>query len=319
MKTVLLTGASGFIGRHLAIRFLEDNYRVIAPVRKESLNKVEKLTENKNFVMLSGEFYDAQILERISDKIDVILHFASIRGEGGGDKDTYRKINVDGTKVLLDFAKKYKIPGFIYCSSVGVLGTIPKTQPAYAQQPVNPDNLYHDSKWQSEMMVNEYHDKDLNTCVLRPTITYGNGDDGFIPKLIDLVKSGKFPLSSKEVYIHLLDVVAFANLVFDLVKSTKINGKTYIVADKGPVLLKDVVNLIRQSFKNGSGFIRIPALVLGLGEWALGIFNQKKLLTSIKLINRSWTYKIDETVRDLDYHAQDTLKVMGSYLKESRI
>jgi nucleoside-diphosphate-sugar epimerase len=319
MKTVLITGASGFIGGHMARRFLTDNYKVVALIRKESLNKVEKLAEFENFTLLNGNFYEQQTLDQITDKIDVILHFASIRGEGGGDKKTYRQINIDGTRVLLEFAKKNKIPGFIYCSSVGVLGTIPKNQPADVQQLVNPDNLYHTSKWQSEVIVNEYHNASLSTCVLRPTITYGPGDDGFIPKLVELVKSGKFPLSSKDVFIHLLDVNAFANFVYNLVDLSKINGKTYIIADRMPVLLKDLVNLIAKSFQKGSGFLKIPAIVFRLGESALRLLNQKKLLTSIQLISRSWTYKIDETVRDLDYRAKDTLEVIRAYIKESHI
>jgi len=316
MKTILLTGASGFIGSHIAKKLLSENHKVIAPVRLHSQDKLNKLTKFENFKILSGDFYDANFLKQISEKIDVVLHFASIRGEGGGDEKEYKKINIEGTRNLLEFARISQIPKFIYCSSVGVLGTIPQNQPTSVNQQVNPDNLYHNSKWESERLVNEYNSSLLNTCVLRPTITYGPGDDGFIPRLVDMVKSKKFPLTSKDVFIHLLDVAAFSKLVSSLVESGEIKGKTYIVADKSPVLLKDLVTQVSEIIGNGSGFIKVPAIIFNLGELGLKLLNQKKLLTSIQLINKSWTYQIDETVNDLGFQASETLTVLSSHLKE---
>lgn len=318
MKTILVTGVSGFIGAHMAERFLGSGYKVIAPVRQKSLPKIERLTNSDNFSAISGNFYDQHLLERISENIDVILHFASIRGEGGGDDNAYQKINIDGTRHLLEYAKTKKVPRFIYCSSVGVFGTIPENQPAGINQQVEPDNLYHNSKWQSEQLVNSYNSSGLKTCVLRPTITYGSGDDGFIPKLIDMLKSKKFPLSSKNVHIHLLDVKAFAELVFSLVEEDKITGKTYIVADKSPVSLRQLVGDISQSLGNSSGFINVPSFMLDLAELGLKVINKKKLLTSIQLINQNWTYRIDETIKDLGYQPSTTLAVLDQYIKEKR-
>ena len=316
MKTIFLTGVSGFIGSNIAKKLLDKNYKVIAPIRKESLNKINSLNKYENLKVITGDFFSPDILKKISEKIDVVIHFASIRGEGGGSEKDYQKINVEGTESLLKFANAKKIPGFIYCSSVGVLGTIPENQPAGVNQKVNPDNLYHNSKWQSEQLVKGYHSSRLNTCIVRPTITYGTGDDGFLPKLIEMVKLKRFPLSSKDVYIHLLDVNAFSNLIFKIIDSKELEGKTYIVADKSPVLLKDVANQISGFLGKNSGWIKLPVFVLNMAEFCLKLLNQKKLLTSIQLINQSWTYQLDETVNDLGYQPSETFSVLNNYLKE---
>jgi len=319
MVTVLLTGVSGFIGFHIAKKLLEENIRVIAPVRKQSIEKTVILQKYNNFKFIEGDFYNTDILKQISDPIDIILHFASIRGEGAGDEKEYQQINVYGTENLLKFASESKIRKFIYCSSVGVLGSIPQNQPAGADQKVNPDNFYHNSKWQAEQLVLKYHNANLETCILRPTITYGGGDNGFIPRMVQLVKTKRFPLSSKKVCIHLLDVSAFSNLILKTINRGHLNGKIYIVADKSPVLLKDVVKEIASFLGNNSGWIKVPHIILSSGEFFLKILNQKKLLTSVQLINQNWTYKIDETISDLQYHPSDTLTGIKNYLKETPV
>jgi len=315
MTTVLITGVSGFIGSHIAKKFLDMDFQVIAPIRPQSMWKVDELKKNGNFKAISGDFYDRTVLGQINQGIDAVLHFASIRGEGS-DKKLYHRINIEGTRDILEFTRSAKIPRFIYCSSVGVLGTIPRNQPAVAGDDGVPDNLYHNSKWQSEQLVNTYHNAQLNTCILRPTISYGLGDDGFIPRLIDLVRSNRFLLTSREVYIHLLDVHAFAVLVFNIINSALINGKTYIVADRSPVLLKEVVDLVTLNSGKGAGYFKVPAFALDAGETLLKMLGQKRLHTSIQLINRNWMYKIDETVKDFSYQASDTITELKKYLEE---
>lgn len=316
METVLLTGVSGFIGSHIARKLLDENFRVIAPVRKSSLKKTEDLQKYSNLKIITGDFYNTDLLQQISEKIDVVLHFASIRGEGAGSEKDYQQINVNGTENLLKFALASKTKRFIYCSSVGVLGTIPANQPAGAGQEEQPDNLYHQSKWQAEQLVSKYNTPLLETCIVRPTITYGSGDDGFLLRMIQLVKTKRFPLSSHDVNIHLLNVKAFSELIFKMLSCQNLNGKTYIIADKAPVLLKDVVQEIASFFGNNAGWITVPYIIFSAGEFLLKILNQKKLLTSVQLINQNWTYKIDETVKDWNYQPSETLSGIKDYLKE---
>lgn len=312
---ILLTGVSGFIGGHVAARLLQEGYEVYAPVRTPSKEKIRLLLQHKNLIFLEGDFYNPGILQTLQNKkIDAILHFASIRGAGNGRADEYEKINVTGTQVLLDFALQNKIPNFLYCSTVGVLGTIPQRQPASTDSPEAPDGIYHQTKWQAEERVREYSKKGLNTIILRPTITYGSGDDGFIPKLVSLISRGRFPLSSKPFSIHLLHVQAFSRLVNNVIEKKYFNNKTYIIADAHPVLLKDLTEQIVREVKGC--YYKIPSVVFSLVSGLLNLLSLNGLHTSVQLISAPWTYDISETILDLSYVPDETAESISNYIKE---
>jgi nucleoside-diphosphate-sugar epimerase len=214
----------------------------------------------------------------------------------------------------LQYAQKYKVSKFIFCSSVGVLGTIPKNIPASTTDAVSPDNLYHHSKREAENIVRQYHTDSLNTCILRPTITYGEYDNGFIPKLISLVRNKRFIQPSKSIYIHLLNIRSLRKFITDLVEADKLDGNSYIVADKTPVRLSDLVNKISQAVqkKDYPQFLRVPPFIFSWSRFLLKLTGRSQLLTSIQLISQNWTYDIGETEACLGYQPTDTLESIDS-------
>ncbi len=311
MKRILLTGASGFIGYHVARRLLQSAYRIIAPVRRQSLSKKSIIELKRQGIrIIEGSFYDENLLNGINEPINAIIHLAAIRGQQDYPDAYYQKVNVEGTEHLLDFALKRQIPRFLFCSSVGVHGTIPRNQPASAQAALNPDNTYHHSKKQAEELVRTAQNAGLNTLILRPTVTYGLMDDGFIPHLIHLVKNKRFPLINSPLQIHLLSVHALAELFDRILSLNQLNGKAYIVADREPVLLQDIVKMIfdRAQSKQSSSYLHLPQIIFRTGEAVLRLLPNKKWLTSLKLISNSWTYDINETILDLGYEPRDTMQ-----------
>ena len=317
-KTILITGASGFIGAHVAA-LLGRNYKVIAPVRSASLSRtnVQNL-KKQGIIIVEGDFYREEVLEELfTYKVDFVIHMAAIRGEKEISPDLYHKINVDATDKLLDYSRMKKVSKFIYCSTVGVLGTIPKNKPARQVDEANPDSHYHQSKWEAENLVREYHSASFQTCILRPTITYGKGDDGFVPKLISLVQNNRFIFPIKPVSIHMLNVESFANLCHLVLENNLLDGKSYPVADEEPVQLSDLVNSI--SFEvNGKPYpkyFRLPKFIFNLALGLLDLTGKKQLLISVKLIRKDWTYDISDTKTNLGYIPEDTLKSITALIK----
>ncbi len=311
MTSILLTGASGFIGFHTAVRLCGEGYKVFAPIRSGALqnDNVQRL-KSKGVRIIEGDFFDQKILKQIcSEKIDAVVHLAAIRGETDFSEEHYYKINVCGTEVLLEQAKIFNIPKFIYCSSVGVLGTIPQKQPAAADDNICPDNLYHKSKRQAEELALKYHNESMNVCILRPTITYGGGDDGFLPKLVSLVSKRRFVLINSQIKIHLLNVTSFAGLIIKLLQMDKLDGQSYIVADKEPVGLNDLVNKIYRIARGRDypNYIKASSFLFRGAEAILKTLGIRRLLTSVQLISRSWTYDISKTEEGLGYQPLDTL------------
>lgn len=284
-ETILITGSSGFIGSNVVDFFL-DYYNLITPVRKESTHKRQKHNNNDDRLQtVEGDFYDENILNQIFSKnVDIVIHLAALRGETDKPWDEYKRINVEATKLLLEYSKKYQVKKFIYCSSVGVLGTIPAKQPAQNSDPVDPDNFYHQSKWEAEEIVRDYHTSNFQVCIVRPTITYGKGDDGFLPKLISMVKGKRFVFPSKPVYIHLLHVSSFVKLLYQICQHNVLIGGTYIVADKSPICLSDIVDRIYQNIhhRHFPRFFRVPYFTFYLAESILNLINNKSLKTSLQ-------------------------------------
>jgi len=321
MKTIFLTGASGFIGYYVAKLLLESGNSVIAPIRAASMGsqRVERL-QALGLKVISGQFNDEKLLEKsLNPKIDFIIHIAAIRGEISISTEQYKKINVFSAETLLKKAAQNRIPNFIYCSSVGVQGTIPKNQPARFDDAVAPDNRYHQSKWEAEQIVNRYNDNGISTCILRPTVTYGSGDDGFLPRLVSLVQARKFPKIKPSPQIHLLSVNAFAELILCIIEKNLVDGNTYIVADANPVSLNELVLRIANKIqiKPYPFYLSFfPEIFIKMLDFLIRTTGNKGLYTSLQLITKNWTYDITNTINTLGYQPVNTADSIDSTIKE---
>ncbi len=325
MSKILLTGASGFIGRNIAGHLLQSGHEIIAPLRPGALDKIPELASHAMFSAETGLFYEDKLLAQLSDKpIECIIHLAAIRGAGSGGEALYREVNIAGTQKLLEFARANHVRYFLYVSTVGVHGTIPEPQPATAGQPANPDNAYHRSKWQGEELVRRFQNPALRTVILRPTITYGPYDDGFLPKLIRMTLQGNFFFPLKDIYLHLLNVKALAQLIENIINKKLFTGDAYIVADQRPLLLKDLVDQIYQIgfTKNYPKYRQLPTIAFDTGTFMSKILGLNGLHTSLQLITRSWMYDIEKTKNDLDFNPFNTIEtindVIGKHIYENR-
>jgi len=258
-ENVLITGATGFIGSHVAKELLSDeSYRIIATVRKKNNSKIVNELENEGAILVEGDFCDMQFVENLFKefRIQYVIHIAAIRGGGAGTRDDYYRVNVAGTENLLKASLNNGIKQFNYCSSVGVYGTIPKNMPANIDTELIGDNAYHNSKIAAETKVQNYIRKGLNGYIVRPTITYGKGDDGFPQTLVRLVKNRLLFLPPNDILIHLLDVDSLSCLFINLIKSVHIKQRILIAADKNPISLYQLANLIHFLYEQFFRFAR---------------------------------------------------------------
>ncbi len=320
MANILITGTSGFIGYHTAASLLTAGHQLIAPVRPYSEQRVTALTTHKNYELKLIDLSRPSALDDVGfNHIDMVLHLAAVRGEGRAEKEQYRRLNVEATRRLLDLCLQRGVDYFLYVSTVGVFGTIPASVPAKVGHSLKPDNLYHQTKAEAEALVDQYAQKGLKTLVLRPTITYGEGDDGFIPKLVSLTKSKHLVLPTREVWIHLLHVDSFVRLIRQIAGSVMFDNGAYIVADREPISLTHCVNLIKQQMDANtthSKLYRLPSFVYGTAAKLLNVMGWRQLETSVRLISQSWYFDITTTCENLNYQPDDTAMVLPQYLKQ---
>jgi len=316
MTRILVTGGSGFLGRHVLKQLLTQDAEILVPTRFPQ--KLHQVFGHRfpQLTILKGPFYAAEILEEYRKfKPDAIIHLAAIRGEGNGKWRDYYEVNVKGTEVLVQFALEHGVQQFIYCSTVGVFGTIPERLPADPWAPANPDNWYHKSKYLAESyVVNELRHR-LPFAIVRPTITYGPGDDGFVAKLTALVKKRIFPLIHTNVTIHLLDVRSFSQALSIILKTRE---KEIIVnlADKEPIPLHLLVDEIYRYFygKKYPRWRQIPGTLFAAGKAMTRMMRLSALNTSLRLLSESWYYDTSH-MEQLKIPQMNTLESIRKYLK----
>lgn len=120
-KNILITGVTGFIGRHLIIRLLaEKKFNIYGLTRKHSFS--HKKLGPSNFNLFKGDLTNYDSIKDICKNIDIVIHLAAKVGSWGSFKEYYR-VNVEGTKNLLKSAEKYKkVKRFVYISTIAVYG-----------------------------------------------------------------------------------------------------------------------------------------------------------------------------------------------------
>lgn len=182
MSSILVTGATGFVGHHL-VASLRDHHDVHCVVREGA--HVEG-AEN-HVVDLAQPVSSGQLPE----EIDAIIHLAQSRHYREFPeraKDIFR-VNVQGTLELLEYARQAGAERFIYTSSGGIYGN--SYERLAESHPANPLNFYLTSKYSGELMIGNYSGL-FKTVVFRPFFVYGPGQRGMlISNLIERVMDGE--------------------------------------------------------------------------------------------------------------------------------
>jgi UDP-glucuronate decarboxylase len=192
-KTVLITGASGFLARYLleTLIFLNQtqrmNVKIIALGRsqKEFERKLGNPTKLNEIVFIEGDVCETINLDC---KIDFIIHAASQASPKFYFTDPVGTLsaNIIGTKMLLDLAREHNVDAFLYFSSAEVYGQVNKTPTAETElgsvDQLNVRSCYAESKRMGEnMCIAWHHQYNVPTKIVRPFHTYGPGmklDDG---------------------------------------------------------------------------------------------------------------------------------------------
>lgn len=188
--SVLVTGASGFIGGHLAERLAtREGARVVGTGRKFGS---EKALRDAGVELARADLADAAAMERLCEGKSVIVHLAAwlMRGRGG-DADAYA-INVDATRKLVEAASRAGVRRFVLASSVAAYG-VPPVDSVDESVPVdvNQVDLYGRTKALGEQAAREVAARTgLSLSIVRPAMVYGPGSTGWTVGMLRLVKKG---------------------------------------------------------------------------------------------------------------------------------
>ncbi|RLF43760.1 MAG: hypothetical protein DRN29_09575 [Thermoplasmata archaeon] len=161
---VLVTGASGFIGRYLLNELMEHGYEVRALTRKAI--KVEGVEAMK------GDITKPSTLQKAFQGVDAVFHNAAYAADYG-ERIKFYEVNVEGTRNVAEACKKNRVERIIYTGSAGVYGFPNTNEWITEDSPKKPINAYQESKLEAEKVLNEY--EDMHISIVRPPLVLGAG------------------------------------------------------------------------------------------------------------------------------------------------
>ena len=267
---VLVTGGAGFIGHHIVVALLENNYQVnILDIKPVSDEKVEHL------VKLGGNYFHGDItnysdITEAGTGCNQIVHLAAQTSvpESIKNPKLNNQVNIEGTKNLIRFANENKIEKLVFSSSAAIYGDC-GLNPIKEEYRGEIQSPYAVSKLQNEQDLLELLDDGIGVHILRFFNVYGGGQSltssygAVIPSFINLLISGKSPVifgdgMQTRDFIHVSDVV---KLIAEIIQQGKFNRDCFNVATQTETMISDLLKIIKDKIAENIPSFSLPETV----------------------------------------------------------
>jgi nucleoside-diphosphate-sugar epimerase len=253
---ILITGASGFIGRHLLNDISDSNFKIKIMTRNSQ--KLEFLNSDK-IEVIQADLLDFESLIKACTDIDCVINLAAEVKNINKQYDT----NVVGTKNLVNAVISCRVKKVIHLSSVGVVGM------QYSRLPINvteestclPKNGYEETKKESEnLWIEASINNQFKLIVLRPTNVFGESHPfkALLNVFSKIKNSPFFVLESNAVvnYIYVKDLTHVINYLI----TDNIQNGIFNVGE--PMLLSDFVDCVSAELNKKSKIIKLPYFLI---------------------------------------------------------
>lgn len=306
---ILITGSTGYIGSLLTLKLAEQGEDIRILVRKDP----ELTAFNRpNIKVFRGDITDPASLETAMQGVEKVYHMAAYARLWAKDPDTFHKINVEGTRNVMEAAWNAGVRKIVYTSTAGVIGPS-KEKPMSENDPriVGFFNAYEETKTQAEQVTMGYVNRGLDVSIVNPSRVYGPGlDTGSNPvtKIVELYMKRKWhviPGNGEDVgsYCHVDDVVD--GHINAMLKGGK--GERYIFGGVN-ASFNELISLIRKHSGVNKKLFNLPFPMLSfvshaMKTWSI-ISGTPPMITPdwVKRYDYHWKLDSGKAVREINYN-----------------
>ena len=293
MTRILVTGASGFVGRALVTELANVGHSVRAAMRQPA----DVFPRSVEVIAVSDLTRPVEWRALLRD-VETVVHLAGI-AHAGPDiaEQAYDRVNRLATAELANAAKASGIGHLVFMSSIRAQSGPASASVLRETDLPHPIDAYGRSKLAAEEAVRA---AGVPFTILRPVLIYGEGVKGNFARLMELARTPwPLPLGlcrnrrSLLARRNLIDVIHLA------LASPAAKGETYVVADPSPLTLAEIVAALREGEGRSAGLLPVPPPLIALGAAALGRTEDwqrlggKMMVDPTKLLKAGWKPTLD--------------------------
>jgi nucleoside-diphosphate-sugar epimerase len=306
---VLVTGATGFLGKSLVGRLLSDGKRVRVLVR--SAPKTKPLADGGAEVVI-GDVTDEVAVGTAVRGVTAVYHLAGRLLVPGVPAAEYRRTHVEGTKLLLARCQEKSLERFVHCSTTGVLGTS-GDGPLDEDSPLRPTNVYEATKAEAELAVRDAWRDGFPAVIARPGLVYGPGDLHLLGFFRSVLRRQFRPIGRREVWLHPIYIDDLSEGLLRCGRAAAAVGQCFHLAGQRPVPLAQLATAIARAGGTSlpPGHIPLPAAraVAMVADHLPDRFKRGAPLTRNRLdfLTHNRVYDISKAQRMLEFTAATDL------------
>ena len=315
MKNILVTGATGFLGKYLAPALKENGWNVLAMGRNKTIGR---LLQSDHIHFCYGDFTDKSACEKYFQNTECVIHGGALSTVWGEWEDFYRT-NVEGTRNICELCLFYGVKRLVYISSPSIYSA-KKDRFDISENDfdsTNELNYYIKSKIMAEEIIREYHTKGLYTVIIRPRGLFGIGDTSIIPRVLRAnAKIGIPLLNGGKNLVDITHVRNVAHACCLAAVKEDIDGEVFNITNGEPETFRTILEEFLSAIGEKPKYLKLPfGLVYGISsflEWFYRSFRRKgePMLTryTVCTLGFSQTLNIENARKKLGYQPIVSLK-----------
>jgi UDP-glucose 4-epimerase len=255
---IAITGATGFIGRHVVRALSQRGYRCRVLLRRP----IDIQLDCASAVI--GDLARPQNLSAALQGVDAVVHSAGVMpGVTGAPEADHRLLNAEATRHLAQAAQRARVRRFVFLSSVRAQTGPVSEKVVNEQQSPAPTDAYGRSKLEAEEGLARL---DIDWVALRPVLVYGPGVKGNVGALARLARMPyPLPLGGLTARRSLLSVDNLASAIESVLAVPVPLRRPFIVADREALTVPEMIAAMRRGLGRSPGLVPVPAALLKLG------------------------------------------------------